>query len=110
MIEQGTTEQTLSHPSTEYTRGLLAAVFDAAGAAVGQAITVVAALIDVTTVVIGGGVTRAWHLLEPAIRRCLGDEPPVSGLPIRLERSAPGTDAVALGAASRVCRELDHLE
>ena len=87
-----------------------AAVFDAAGAAIGQAITMVAALIDVTTVVIGGGVTRAWHLLEPAIRRCLVDEPPVSGLPIRLERSALGADAVALGAASRVRRELDSLE
>ncbi len=83
-------------------------MFDAAGTAIGQAVTMVAALIDVTTVVIGGGVTRAWHLLEPAIRRCLVDEPPVSGLPIRLERSVLGADAVALGAASRVRRELDR--
>jgi glucokinase len=83
-----------------------AAVFEAAGAAIGQAITMVAALIDVTTVVIGGGVTRAWHLLEPAIRRRLDAQPTISGLPIRLERSTLGDDAVALGAASRVRREL----
>jgi glucokinase len=82
------------------------AVFDAAGAAVGKAITMVAALVDVTTVVVGGGVTHAWHLLEPPIRKYLVDEPPVSGRPIRLERSALGDVAVALGAASRARREL----
>jgi len=83
------------------------AVFDAAGASIGKAIVMVAALIDVTTVVIGGGVTHAWHLLEPAIRKFLVEEPPVSGRPIRLERSALGSVAVALGAASRARRELD---
>jgi glucokinase len=82
------------------------AVFETAGAAIGKAITMVAALIDVTTVVIGGGVTRAWHLLEPAIGRRLIAEPPISGLPIRLERSTLGDDAVALGAASRVRLEI----
>ncbi|MET0475550.1 MAG: ROK family protein [Mycobacterium sp.] len=82
-------------------------VFDTAGSAIGQAIIMVAALIDITTVVIGGGVAQAWDLLQPAIRRRLTDEPPVSGRPIRLERSALGSDAVALGAASRVRRQLD---
>ncbi|HEY0248086.1 MAG TPA: ROK family protein [Gryllotalpicola sp.] len=85
---------------------LAAQVFENAGAGVGQAITVVAALVDVTTVVIGGGVARGWRLLEPAIRRKLAAEPPVSGLPIRLELGALGEDAVAVGAASRVRREL----
>jgi glucokinase len=85
-----------------------ATVFETAGSAIGQAITMVAALIDVTTVVIGGGVAQAWDLLEPAIRRRLSDEPPVSGRPVRLERSALGADAVALGAASRVRRQLDQ--
>lgn len=82
------------------------AVFEAAGTGIGQAITMAAALIDVTTVVIGGGVTRAWHLLEPAISRRLVTEPPISGLPIRFERSTLGSDAVVLGAASRVRSEL----
>jgi glucokinase len=87
---------------------LAESIFDAAGTAIGQAITMIAALFDVTTVVIGGGVARSWHLLEPSFRKRLVDEPPVSRRPIRLDRSALGTDAVALGAASRVSREL-HL-
>jgi glucokinase len=87
---------------------LAQSIFEAAGTAVGQAITMVAALFDVTTVVIGGGVARSWHLLEPSIRQRLVDEPPVSRRPIRLDRSTLGNDAVALGAASRVRREL-HL-
>jgi hypothetical protein len=36
----------------------------------------------------------------------LVDEPPVSALPIHLEGNALGADAVALGAVSRVRREL----
>ena len=83
-----------------------AGVFRTAGRAVGQAISVVSALVDVTTVVIGGGVSQAWGLLEPAIAEYLADEPPVSGLPIRIARSTLGKDAVAVGAASRVRREL----
>jgi glucokinase len=81
-------------------------VFRTAGRAVGQAISAVAALVDVTTVVIGGGVSNAWPLLEPAIAGYLEEEPPVSGLPIRIALSTLGKDAVAVGAASRVVREL----
>ena len=83
-----------------------AAVFRNAGRAVGQAISAVSALVDVTTVVVGGGVANAWGLLAPAIHEYLRDEPPVSGLPIRIERSTLGKDAVAVGAASRVRTEL----
>jgi glucokinase len=85
---------------------LAASVFARAGRAVGQAISVVAALVDATTVVIGGGVANAWPLLAPALDAYLAEEPPVSGLPIRIERSTLGKDAVAVGAASRVKLEL----
>lgn len=78
-----------------------AAVFTAAGTALARAVLITAGLIDVTTVVIGGGVSRAWHLLEPPIREALRTEPPVSGNPIRLLRAALASDAVALGAAAR---------
>lgn len=77
------------------------AVFEAAGSAVARAILITAGVVDVTTVVIGGGVSRAWSLLEPAILRALAAEPPVSGHPVRLVRSALGSSAVAIGAASR---------
>ncbi|KQO63881.1 sugar kinase [Curtobacterium sp. Leaf261] len=77
-------------------------VFRAAGLGLARAILLTAGILDVTTVVIGGGVTRSWDLLEPAIRAGLEAEPPVSGASIRLERALLGSDAVALGAASRV--------
>jgi glucokinase len=82
------------------------AVFDAAGAALARAIVIVAGVADVTTVVVGGGVSGAWHLLEPRILAALAAEPPVSGLPITLIRAALGSSAVAIGAASRARTEL----
>jgi glucokinase len=82
------------------------AVYEAAGAAVARAILVTAGLIDVTTVVVGGGVTGAWPLLAPPIHAALTAEPPVSAQPIRLVRARHGTDAVAIGAAARARTEL----
>jgi glucokinase len=76
------------------------AVYDAAGAGLARAVVMTAGLVDLTTVVIGGGVSRAWHLLEPAIRARLAEEPPVSGHPVRLVRSTLGPDAVPVGAAA----------
>lgn len=63
-----------------------------------------AGILDVTTVVIGGGVARSWDLLEPAVTAALAAEPPVSGAAIRVEQSVLGADAVALGAAAQVRR------
>ncbi len=82
------------------------AVFQAAGSAVARAILITAGVVDVTTVVIGGGVSRAWSLLGPSIRAALDAEPLVSGHPIRLVRAALGNDAVAIGAASRARAQL----
>ncbi|WP_189931006.1 ROK family protein [Streptomyces sulfonofaciens] len=82
------------------------AVFEAAGTAVARALLVTAGLMDVTTAVIGGGVSRAWPLLAPLIRAALAAEPPVSGHPIRLVRARLGSRAVAVGAASRARGEL----
>ncbi len=65
-----------------------------------------AGLVDVTTVVVGGGVSGAWSLLEPLIREQLAAEPPVSGHPVRLVRAALGADAIPVGAAARARREL----
>jgi glucokinase len=82
------------------------AVFQAAGSAIARGILITAGVVDVTTVVIGGGVSRAWPLLEPSVLGALAAEPPVSGHPVRLVRSRLGSDAVALGAASRARAEL----
>ncbi|MFI6657968.1 ROK family protein [Streptomyces sp. NPDC050523] len=82
------------------------AVYDSAGAGVARAILITAGLLDVTTFVIGGGVSRSWSLVEPSIRRALAAEPPVSGRPLRVLPAGLGGDAVAIGAAARARAEL----
>ncbi|MCX4595130.1 ROK family protein [Streptomyces sp. NBC_01549] len=82
------------------------AVHEAAGAGVARAILITAGLMDLTTCVIGGGVSRAWNLLEPSISATLAAEPPVGGQPIRVVRARSGSRAVAIGAGSRVRTEL----
>ncbi|MFI2362510.1 ROK family protein [Promicromonospora sp. NPDC019610] len=71
-----------------------------AGHAVGSAVLVLAALLDVGHVVVGGGLAHAWDLLEPAIRARLADEPPVSGHTVEVRRAVLGGDATVVGAAA----------
>lgn len=78
-----------------------AAVFGRAGWGLARAALLTAGVLDVTTVVIGGGIARSWDLLEPAVTAAIAAEPPVSGAPIRLAQSTLGSDAVALGAAAQ---------
>ncbi|GGZ25519.1 sugar kinase [Streptomyces olivaceoviridis] len=82
------------------------AVYRAAGAGIARAIVITAGVADITTVVVGGGVSRAWPLLEPVILSALAADPPVSGHPVRLVRAALAADAVPVGAAARARREL----
>ncbi|MFE7708455.1 ROK family protein [Streptomyces sp. NPDC057486] len=81
-------------------------VYRAAGAGIARAIVMTAGVVDITTVVVGGGVSRAWPLLEPLVLASLAADPPVSGHPIRLVRAALAADAVPVGAAARARREL----
>ncbi|NED99662.1 ROK family protein [Phytoactinopolyspora halotolerans] len=76
-----------------------AAVFEDAGRAIGQAAVMVATLIDVTHVVIGGGLIGAWDLLEPALKTEISAEPPVSDQPVVVTPGTLGARAVAIGAA-----------
>lgn len=78
------------------------AVFATAGWGLARAALLTAGILDVTTVVVGGGIARSWDLLEPAVRAAIAAEPPVSGASIRLAHSTLGSDAVALGAAAQV--------
>jgi glucokinase len=82
------------------------AVYEAAGAGVARAILITAGLLDVTTFVIGGGVSRSWSLVEPPLGRALAAELPVSGHPLRVLPAGLGGDAVAIGAAARARAEL----
>ncbi|MER6540753.1 ROK family protein, partial [Streptomyces sp900105755] len=75
-------------------------------AGIARAIVITAGVADITTAVVGGGVSRAWPLLEPLIQSALAADPPVSGHPVRLVRAALASDAVPVGAAARVRGEL----
>ncbi|MGO1383302.1 MAG: ROK family protein [Arachnia sp.] len=75
-------------------------VFRAAGRAVALASASAAGLLDLDRVVVGGGVTHAWDLLQPAIEATLVTDSPISGVLLRIERATLGADAVALGAAA----------
>jgi glucokinase len=82
------------------------AVYEQAGKATARALLITAGLTDITTFVIGGGVTRSWHLLEPPLRAALTTEPPVSGHHLQVVRAKLGDRAVATGAAARARTEL----
>ncbi|GHH73256.1 ROK family protein [Promicromonospora soli] len=71
-----------------------------AGRAVGSAVLVLAALLDVGRVVVGGGLARAWDLLEPALLARIRDEPPVSGHTVEVRPAVLGGDATVVGAAA----------
>ncbi|MFM9373697.1 ROK family protein [Streptomyces sp. Da 82-17] len=87
-----------------------AEVFAGAGAAVARALLITAGLLDVTTCVLGGGVARAWRLLEPAVHGALAAEPPVSGHQLRVLPALLGAEAVPVGAAARAAAEVGVLE
>ena len=67
---------------------------------IARGILITVGLVDVTTVVIGGGVSGAWTVLSPLLREALAAETSVNKTPIRVEPSLLGSDAVALGAAA----------
>lgn len=74
------------------------AVFHDAGRALGTACASAAALLDISDAIVGGGVARAWHLLQPGIDDALRTDAPVTGIPLRIRPATHGADAVALGA------------
>lgn len=73
-------------------------VIDRAAVGLAQAIVVAATLLDLTDVVVGGGVTAAWDLLEPPLRQALDAAPPIT-IPTPLVHRATLT-STALGAAA----------
>lgn len=76
-----------------------ATVFANAGKGLARAALMISGILDVSTLVIGGGVARAWDLLHPAMDAALQRTPPISGNPVRILRSELGADAVAVGAS-----------
>lgn len=76
-----------------------ATIFTSAGTGVARAALMISGILDISTLVIGGGVSHAWDLLQPAMSAELRQAPPISGNPVQILRSALGPDAVAIGAS-----------
>lgn len=53
-------------------------MFTRAAQALAQGIVVATTLLDLTDVVVGGGVTAAWDLLGPLLAEALATDPPVT--------------------------------
>lgn len=73
-------------------------VFVRAAAGLAQAIVIAATLVDITDVVIGGGVTAAWDLLEVPLAEALAAHPPVTVPVPGVHRATLAS--TALGAAA----------
>lgn len=74
-------------------------LFERAGAGLARAALMISGILDISALVIGGGVATAWDLLHPAMQSALDAAPPISGNPLRVLRSELGADAVAIGAS-----------
>jgi glucokinase len=75
-------------------------VFDEAGAALGQAIAVVATVLDSQVAVLGGGVLAAWDLLQTECRATVQASVLDTNAGLQIRRAGLGDHAVGVGAAA----------
>lgn len=85
------------------------AVYADAGRALALACASAATLLDVPLAIVGGGVSRSWDLLAPAVDAALQTDAPITGIPLRIVPAERGGDAVALGAIEAARRALPEL-
>lgn len=76
---------------------LASQVFIEAGAGVARAALMVAAIVDIGDVVVGGGLSGVSDLLGPAIEEVLAAQPSVSGRQVPVRFSSLGASAAAVG-------------
>ncbi|HEX4252137.1 MAG TPA: ROK family protein, partial [Pseudonocardia sp.] len=80
------------------------ALFEQAGRCLGEAIAHTCGLLSIDLVILGGGLLRAWPLLERPLLDTLHQHPPLSCGPVQVRLTQLGDRAVALGAAGLVAR------
>jgi glucokinase len=73
-------------------------VFELAARHLGSAIAQAGGLLGIDLAILGGGVLRAWPLLEKPLLAALEAQPLLSGEPVAIRRSVLGETAVAIGA------------
>lgn len=72
-----------------------------AGRMVALAILQAATIVDLSSVVIGGGVTRDWDFVSAGIAEVTSRHPLISGADLTIHKSTLGGDAVLIGAARK---------
>lgn len=77
------------------------AVLHEAGLMVGQAAVSLAVMLDITHLVVGGGVAGAWAQISGGIDAYIAEHPPVTGGVVSVTPSLLGGRAVAVGAAAQ---------
>ena len=71
-----------------------------AGKALGIALVQAATLFDLSTVIVGGSVARAWQWLSPGLHDVVTAYPLISGAELRVRLASLSDRAVLIGAAS----------
>lgn len=102
LYEQSTGKKASTKAIAEFAREgdeVAGKLFTQAGEGLAKAGLMISGVLDISTLIIGGGVARAWDLLHPAMESALAHTPPISGHPMNILRSELGTDAVAIGAS-----------
>jgi glucokinase len=79
-----------------------AALFEEAAQCLGEVIGQTCGLLGIDLVILGGGLLRAWPLLEAPLLDTLHQHPPLSCGPVQVRLTQLGDRAVALGAAGLV--------
>lgn len=82
-------------------------IFREAGSAVGLAAVMTATMLDLDTVVLGGGVLGGWPWLSLGIEETLSRYPLISGARLDVRRSDLGSNSVLLGAAAAAIAVVD---
>lgn len=102
LYEQSTGKKASTKAIAEFAREgdeVAGKLFAQAGQSLAKAGLMISGILDISTLIIGGGVARAWDLLLPAMDSVLAHTPPISGHRLHIVRSELGVDAVAIGAS-----------
>jgi len=79
----------------------LKALFGAVGDAVGQVLSILVSSLNPELILVGGGVSNAWDILEPAAMKSMRSwSQPIAVENVRVVRSGLGPDAGIIGAAA----------
>src|SRR5690606_39338407 len=86
--------------SLEFRRVLFRSLFDYLGTLLGEGLVAAVRLLDVTCILLGGGLSGAFEFIYPGLKKVLESRLPEYYIEdLRIKKASLGNDAVLLGAA-----------